>query len=314
MSKQVGEGSVSKPIQSDLKSEKLVVAISSRALFNLDDSHTVFEADGLEAYSRYQVEREDEVLEPGDAFSMVKKLLQLNKLLGGRARVEVILLSRNSADTGLRVFNSIKHYGLDISRAAFASGQSPYRYIAPFNCHLFLSTNAEDVRNALAHGVAAATLMPSNKENLESPELRFAFDGDAVIFSDEAEQVYKKEGLQAFTASEVAAAHKPLTGGPFKHFLSALQALQSEFQEDCPIRTALVTARSAPAHERVIRTLRAWNIRIDESLFLGGMEKGAFLKAYGADVFFDDQQSHCLSAKQHVATGHVPHGIANLIP
>ncbi|WP_370978822.1 5'-nucleotidase [Agaribacterium sp. ZY112] len=292
--------------------EKLVVAISSRALFNLDNSHKVFESDGLEAYSRYQIEREEKVLEPGDAFHMVKKLLSINDLIEGPERVEVILLSRNSADTGLRVFNSIKHYDLSITRAAFTGGQSPYRYIAPFNCHLFLSTNADDVRHALSHGIAAATLMPSNKENLESPELRFAFDGDAVLFSDEAEKIYKNEGLQAFTASEVAAAKKPLSGGPFKSFLAALQNLQGEFAEDqCPIRTALVTARSAPAHERVIRTLRAWNIRIDESLFLGGMDKGAFLKAYGADVFFDDQPSHCESAQQHVATGHVPHGVAN---
>ncbi|WP_096084463.1 5'-nucleotidase [Agaribacterium haliotis] len=291
--------------------EKLVVAISSRALFNLDDSHKVFEAEGLEAYSRYQIEHEEQLLEPGDAFHMVKKLLGINDLIDGAPRVEVILLSRNSADTGLRVFNSIKHYGLDISRAAFTGGQSPYCYIAPFNCHLFLSTHADDVRHALDHNIAAATLMPSNKENLESSELRFAFDGDAVLFSDEAERIYKNQGLEAFTESEVAAAKTPLSGGPFKSFLSALHNLQAEFQQSCPIRTALVTARSAPAHERVIRTLRAWDIRIDESLFLGGMDKGSFLKAYGADVFFDDQQSHCASAQRHVATGHVPHGIAN---
>ncbi|MFT7559072.1 MAG: 5'-nucleotidase, partial [Flavobacteriales bacterium] len=231
----------------------------------------------------------------------------------GPDRVEVLLLSRNSADTGLRVFNSIKHYGLNITRAAFTSGQSPYRYTGPFNCHLFLSTHADDVRFALEHGVAAATLMASSKENLEAPELRFAFDGDAVLFSDEAERIYKESGLKAFTDSEVAAAKTPLSGGPFKSFLKALHELQSEFSDqDCPIRTALVTARSAPAHERVVRTLRAWKIRIDESLFLGGLSKGEFLKAYGADVFFDDQQTHCQSAKEHVATGHVPHGIANI--
>jgi 5'-nucleotidase len=295
-----------------ISKEKLVVALSSRALFNLDDSHKVYEADGLEAYSRYQIEREDQPLEPGDAFGMVEKLLRLNERFE-KPRVEVILLSRNSADTGLRVFNSIKHHSLNISRAAFTSGQSPYRYIAPFNCHLFLSTDADDVRNALENGVAAATLMPSNQENRQSNELRFAFDGDAVIFSDEAEQIYKQQGLEAFTLSEVASAKTPLSGGPFKSFLSALHELQAEFSgEECPIRTALVTARSAPAHERVIRTLRAWDIRIDESLFLGGLSKGEFLKAYGADVFFDDQQTHCESAQQHVATGHVPHGVANI--
>ncbi|WP_188151224.1 5'-nucleotidase [Teredinibacter waterburyi] len=290
---------------------KLVIAISSRALFDLDESHQVFESEGLEAYSKYQIEHEDVVLPPGDAFQMVEKLLKINDAME-TPRIEVILLSRNSADTGLRVFNSINHYGLKITRAAFTGGQSPYRYIAPFNGHLFLSTDAEDVRHALEHGVAAATLLTSTRSKSEMDELRFAFDGDAVIFSDEAEQVFKTQGLDAFTKSELAAAKTPLSGGPFKSFLAALHGLQKEFAPgECPIRTALVTARSAPAHERVIRTLRAWNIRIDESLFLGGLSKGEFLKAYGADVFFDDQPAHCQSARDHVATGHVPHGIAN---
>lgn len=296
----------------DVKAKKLVVGISSRALFNLDASHAVYQSHGLDAYSQYQIEHEDDILEPGDAFVMVTKLLQINEMLGGEPRVEVILLSRNSADTGLRVFNSINHYGLKISRAAFTGGESPYRYISPFNCQLFLSTDAEDVRRALEKGFAAATLLASSKGKDNTGQLRFAFDGDAVLFSDEAEKIYKQQGLEEFTRSEIEAAKTPLSGGPFKLFLSALQGLQREFNRDtCPIRTALVTARSAPAHERVIRTLRAWDIRIDESLFLGGMDKGVFLKAYGADVFFDDQQSHCQSAKNHVATGHVPHGIAN---
>ena len=292
--------------------DKLVIAISSRALFNLDESHQVFEEKGLGSYSQYQVEHEDEVLAPGEAFPLVKKLLRINEKLGGEPRVEVILLSRNSADTGLRVFNSIEHHKLNISRAAFCSGESPYRYVAAFGCHLFLSTNAEDVRNALDNGVAAATLLASDAKDRDDDELRFAFDGDAVLFSDESERIYKKSGLEAFTENEIATAKQPMSGGPFKHFLQALHSLQSEFPpKTCPIRTALVTARSAPAHERVVRTLRAWNIRIDESLFLGGLDKGEFLKSYGADVFFDDQHSHCESAKPHVATGHVPHGVAN---
>lgn len=296
-------------------SNKLVIAISSRALFNLDASHQVFMEKGLDAYAQYQIEREDEVLEPGDAFPMVQKFLRLNESLPSHAQVEIILLSRNSGDTGLRVFNSIEHYDLNITRAVFCSGVSPYQYATAFGCQLFLSTEAEDVRNALDHGIAAATLIAAKNKSGKDNELRFAFDGDAVLFSDEAEQVYKRDGLDAFTESEKAAAKTPLSGGPFKPFLAALQKLQSEFtQNDCPIRTALVTARSAPAHERVIRTLRAWNIRIDESLFLGGLPKGVFLKAYGADVFFDDQQTHCDSAREHVATGHVPHGIANSLP
>lgn len=292
--------------------KKLVLGISSRALFNLDDAHAVFENKGLGAFSEYQIEHEDDILEPGEAFPMVKKLLAINDVLQDGPGVEVILLSRNSADTGLRVFNSINHYGLDISRAAFTGGEHPYRYISPFNCHLFLSTDPNDVRLALEEGYAAATLMPSRKELNCDAQLRFAFDGDAVLFSDEAEQVYKEQGLRAFTESETKSAKTPLTGGPFKAFLAALHSLQKEFASGtCPIRTALVTARSAPAHERVVRTLRAWGIRIDESLFLGGLNKGEFLKAYGADVFFDDQQVHCDSAADHVATGHVPHGIAN---
>jgi 5'-nucleotidase len=292
--------------------KKLVIAISSRALFNLDDSHQVYKTDGLQAYSEYQVAREDEPLERGEAFPLVQKLLRINERLGEDSKVEVVLLSRNSADTGLRVFNSIQHYNLAISRAAFCGGESPWRYINAFGCQLFLSNEAEDVRYALECGVAAATLVSSKGGGSDSDLLRFAFDGDAVLFSDEAERVYKTEGLEAFTASEKAAAKEPLGGGPFKPFLSALQRLQQAFPAtEAPIRTALVTARSAPAHERVIRTLRAWNIRIDESIFLGGLNKTEFLKAYQADVFFDDQQTHCVSASPHIATGHVPHGVAN---
>jgi len=292
---------------------KLVIAISSRALFDLDDSHQVYQDEGLAAYAQYQIDREDEVLKPGEAFPMVQKLLRINDRLEGESRVEVLLLSRNSADTGLRIFNSIEHYGLNITRAAFSGGDSPYRYVSAFGCHLFLSTDAEDVRSALENGVAAATLMSSSSpQGDDGTPLKFAFDGDAVLFSDESEQIYKSRGLEAFTENEKSSAKQPLTGGPFKAFLSALHGLQTEFEATAsPIRTALVTARSAPAHERVIRTLRAWNIRIDESLFLGGLEKGEFLKAYGADVFFDDQKLHCDSAGQHVATGHVPHGVAN---
>lgn len=296
-----------------VEENKLIIAISSRALFDLRETHRVYEEEGLEAFSAYQIERENEVLPKGEAFALVKKFLAINDHFDDEKRVEVILLSRNSADTGLRVFNSIEHYGLDIVRAAFCNGESPYRYINPFGCHLFLSADGADVRRGLEQGVAAATLIAGGACQREDGLLRFAFDGDAVIFSDEAEQIFKREGLAAFTSSERAAAKRPLEGGPFRGFLEALQRLQSEFdQGSCPIRTALVTARSAPAHERVIRTLRAWDIRIDESMFLGGLPKGSFLQAFGADVFFDDQPGHCTSAAEHVTTGHVPHGIANL--
>jgi 5'-nucleotidase len=290
---------------------KLVVAISSRALFQLDESHAIFESQGVAAYCSHQRENEHVVLEPGPAFNLVRKLLALNKGAAAAPMVEVVLLSRNSADTGLRIFNSIEHYQLDIKRAAFCSGTSTHRYVEAFGAQLFLSTNPDDVRESLAQGHAAATILPSHRED-DSGQLRIAFDGDAVLFSDDSERIYKQLGLDAFARNEREAARDPMPGGPFKNFLAALHAIQAAHgPDDTPIRTALVTARSAPAHERVIRTLRAWDIRIDEALFLGGMQKGAFLKAFGADIFFDDQAMHCDSAREFVPTGHVPYGIAN---
>ncbi|MDA1076176.1 MAG: 5'-nucleotidase [Proteobacteria bacterium] len=293
-------------------SDGLTVAISSRALFDLRASNDVYEHDGLEAYRQYQITHEEQTLNPGEGFNFVVKLLNINKLLN-KDKVEVILLSRNSGDTGLRIFNSIRDHGLDITRAAFCGGESPYRYIQAFGCDLFLSTHSDDVSHALAHGVAAATLLPNpNKVATESDGLRLAFDGDSVLFSDEAERVYQARGLEAFAETETRQAGQPLAGGPFKSFLSSLHQLQQEFGEErCPIRTALVTARSAPAHERVIRTLRAWDIRIDESLFLGGKNKTEFLRAFNADVFFDDQSVHVERASEAVTSGHVPSGIVN---
>jgi len=283
---------------------KLVVAISSRALFDLDASHGIFETEGKEAFCRYQIEHEDEILPPGVAFGLVRKFLAINDMLG-QAMVEVILLSRNSADTGLRVFNSIQHHGLAITRAAFTSGESPFGYISAFGANLFLSTNAEDVRKALSAGHAAATIVSGSKSSAESGQLRIAFDGDAVLFSDESERIYREQGLEAFTQYEALEAHNPLSGGPFKNFLTTLHHLQSLFPAaESPIRTALVTARSAPAHERVVRTLRAWGIRIDEAIFLGGKEKGPFLGAFGADIFFDDQNA---TATRRVST--LPQGM-----
>jgi 5'-nucleotidase len=303
------------PIPLPAQGVRLVVAVSSRALFDLSDSHQVFESEGVDAYRAYQVERESDLLAPGVAFPLVRKLMNLNTLLGERGRVEVILLSRNSSDTGLRVLTSAKHHGLDISRAAFTGGASPYRYVAPFGAHLFLSADPTDVRLALEAGCAAATLLPGHpgvRGEGGDDRVRIAFDGDAVLFSDEAERLYREQGLDAFNASEVAAAHRPLPGGPFKGLLVAVHQLQALFPaEDSPIRTALVTARGAPSHERVVRTLRAWDIRIDEALFLGGLSKAAFLAAFDADIFFDDQESHCATARASVTTGHVPHGVAN---
>jgi 5'-nucleotidase len=293
---------------------RLVIAISSRALFDLSESHRVFVEQGVDAYHAYQVQHENDVLEPGIAFHLTKKLLALNEQLGERGRVDIILLSRNSSDTGLRVFNSIRHHGLHITRAAFTGGTSPYRYVGAFGAHLFLSADPSDVRQALSAGCAAAAILPSRPLAGvgAEPQLRIAFDGDAVLFSDESERIYRSDGLDAFNANELAAASVPLSDGPFKGFLLALQRIQALFpSSESPLRTALITARGAPSHERVIRTLRAWNIRIDEALFLSGLGKGPFLKAFDADIFFDDQEHHCEDARDLVATGHVPHGVAN---
>lgn len=292
--------------------ERLVVAISSRALFDMGESHAIFEREGLGRYAEYQVERENEPLPPGVAFPLAKKLLALNADGMDHPGVEVILLSRNSADTGLRIFNTIEHYGLNIERAAFTNGSSPYRYMSAYGANLLLSTNAADVRSALAAGHAAATILPGASSGRDSGQLRIAFDGDAVIFGDEAERIYQAQGLDAFAHSERAAANQPLSGGPFRPVLEALHKIQSAYPiEDNPIRTALVTARSAPAHKRVVLTLREWGIRIDEALFLGGRPKGEFLEIFGADIFFDDQQMHIDSARRHVAAAHVPSGVVN---
>jgi len=293
--------------------DRLVVAISSRALFDLSESHDLFEREGLDAYRGYQMAREDDLLEPGIAFPLVQKLLRLNTAAPAAPRVEVILLSRNSADTGLRIFNSIEHYGLDIARAVFTGGASTTPYVNSFGAHLLLSANPESVGRALAAGVAAATILPSKAPQSASDQLRIAFDGDAVIFGDESERVSQEQGIEAFHRNEVENVDKPLSGGPFRGFLAALHRLQDAFPagDDAPIRTALVTARSAPAHKRVILTLRSWGVRLDEALFLGGRDKGPFLQAFGADIFFDDSHANVESASRHVAAGHVPHGVRN---
>ena len=293
--------------------QKLVVAITARALFDLEKGHALFQQHGLDAYAEHQRSHEDDVLEPGIAFPLVRKLLAMNAGVPvDHPRVEVVLLSRNSSDTGLRIFNSIEHFGLGIARAVFTSGAPTTPYIHPFGAQLFLSANPESVRLALRHGIAAATILPAKAATQVHDQLRIAFDGDAVIFGDESERLSQEDGLAAFHAHETSRAHEPLSGGPFRAFLAALHSLQSAFDvEDSPIRTALVTARSAPAHKRVILTLREWGVRLDEALFLGGRDKGPFLEAFGADIFFDDSQHNIDNASRHVATGHVPHGVSN---
>ena len=295
---------------------KLVVAISSRALFDFEQENQVFEQGDDRAYMALQLQRLEQPARPGVAFSLVKKLLAFNQGPpggGGSQPVEVVILSRNDPVSGMRVFRSAQHYGLPIQRGSFTRGQPPWRYLKPLHANLFLSTHLSDVRAALDAGVPAAQVYPhSAHASEEHPhEVRIAFDGDAVLFSDEAERVYQAQGLDAFQRHESAKAQQPLLAGPFKPLLTALQRLQIEGTPAMRIRTALVTARSAPAHERAIRTLMDWNIEVDEAMFLGGLPKGEFLREFEPDFFFDDQTGHIESAAQHVPSGHVASGVRN---
>jgi 5'-nucleotidase len=293
---------------------KLVVAISSRALFDFEEENHVFEQANDRAYMQLQLERLEVPAPPGVAFSLVKKMLAFND--EKEPRIEVVILSRNDPVSGMRVFRSAQHYGLPILRGSFTRGQSPWRYLKPLKANLFLSTHLSDVRAALDAGVPAAQVYPHSAHASESHphEIRIAFDGDAVLFSDEAERVYQAQGLSAFQQHEKDRASQPLSAGPFKPLLEALHRLQLEGTPRMRIRTALVTARSAPAHERAIRTLMDWNIEIDEAMFLGGLDKGEFLREFEPDFFFDDQTGHIESAAQHVPAGHVASGVASGVP
>jgi 5'-nucleotidase len=300
---------------------QLVVAISSRALFDFEEENRLFEAGDDRAYMQLQLLRLEQPARPGVAFSLVNKLLAFNApgtapRTGSalpRQRVEVVILSRNDPVSGMRVFRSAKHYGLPIERGVFTRGEPPWRYLRPLSANLFLSTNEPDVRSALAAGVPAARVYPhsARASDAHPDEVRIAFDGDAVLFGDEAERVYQNDGLAAFQAHEHERAATPLAAGPFKPLLEALQHLQHEPARDMRIRTALVTARSAPAHERAIRTLMDWHIEVDEAMFLGGLPKGEFLREFEPDFFFDDQTGHIENAAAHVPSGHVASGVSN---
>jgi len=294
---------------------KLVVAISSRALFDFEEENLVFEQSDDRAYMALQLQRLDTPAKPGVAFSLVKKLLAFNQTPADAAtrRVEVVILSRNDPVSGMRVFRSAQHYGLLIERGSFTRGQPPWRYLKPLHANLFLSTHLSDVRAALDAGVPAAQVYPQSAHASDAypGEVRIAFDGDAVLFSDEAERVYQSQGLRAFQQHEQDKVLQPLLAGPFKPLLDALKRLQKESTPTMRLRTALVTARSAPAHERAIRTLMDWNIEVDEAMFLGGLPKGEFLREFEPDFFFDDQTGHVASASMHVPSGHVVSGLIN---
>ena len=290
---------------------RLVVAISSRALFDFEDENRLFEAADDRAYMQLQLARLEQPARPGVAFSLAHKLLAFND--EGAARVEVVILSRNDPVSGMRVFRSCQHYSLPIERGVFTRGTSPWRYLKPLAANLFLSTNEADVRSALAAGVPAARVYPhsARASDAHPREVRIAFDGDAVLFSDEAEQVFQRDGLSAFQSHERERSAVPLAPGPFKPLLQALHALQQAPAGPMRVRTALVTARSAPAHERAIRTLMDWRIEVDEAMFLGGLPKGEFLREFEPDFFFDDQTGHVEHAANHVPAGHVAAWVAN---
>ena len=312
---------------------QLVVAISSRALFDFEEENRVFEEGMAQpqkeggqrdaAYMQLQLERLDVPAKPGVAFSLVKKLLAFNDAPESQGqtpangkppqRVEVVILSRNDPVSGMRVFRSAQHYGLKIQRGTFNRGEPPWRYLKPLHANLFLSTHLSDVRAALDAGVPAAQVYPhsAHASDQHPHEVRIAFDGDAVLFSDEAERVFQSQGLNAFQQHERDNAAQPLLAGPFKPLLEALHRLQEAGTSRMRIRTALVTARSAPAHERAIRTLMDWNIQVDEAMFLGGLAKGEFLREFEPDFFFDDQTGHVNSAALHVPSGHVASGVSN---
>jgi len=291
----------------------LVIGISSRALFDLTVENKIYERDGLEAYCQYQLDHENDVLQPGSGFALIKAMLRINEIDPENRHIEVVIMSRNSADTSLRISNSIDHYGLDITRAAFTGGEKVAKYLTAFDVDLFLSATEEDVQAAVESRVASGLIYEGlSKQSGETLEqIRIAFDGDAVLFSEESEMIYQQQGLDAFIEHEKKNANKPLPEGPFAKLLKTLSYLQ--FQLDgmdhgaAMIRTALVTARNSPAHERVIRTLRAWNVRVDETFFLGGVAKNQVLAAFAPHIFFDDQHLHCDHAAKVVPTARVPY-------
>ena len=292
---------------------QLVVAISSRALFDLEEENRVFEQSDDRAYMKLQLDRLEQPAKPGVAFSLVKKLLAFNT---DTKRVEVVMLSRNDPVSGLRIFRSADLNKLPLGRGVFTRGRAPYHYLKALQANLFLSANPDDVKAALDAGFAAATVATHavHAKTTYPNEVRIAFDGDAVLFSDQAERVFQKDGLDAFQKHERKLAGKPLPPGPFMPLLRALHGLQQAGTPHMRIRTALVTARSAPAHERAIRTLMDWNIEVDEAMFLGGLAKGEFLREFEPDFFFDDQTGHVDAAARHVPAGHVASGVSNGAP
>ncbi len=288
--------------------DKLVIAISSRALFNLEEENAIFDQEGLESYYKHQLKNLDNPLSKGSGFRFVQNLLAINERFENKL-IEVIILSRNNAATGLRIGRSIEHFNLDIERTGWTAGTPVARYLEAFKVDLFLSVHAQDVEEAVNSGVAAATILPHTPITSEEANIvKIAFDGDAVIFGDESEKVYQEGGLEAFIAHERENAQNPLSKGPFFKFLKTISEIQDKFpMESSPIRTALVTARSFSTHERVLGTLEGWGVRVDEAFFQGGVQKYEVIKAFGADIFFDDQDAHLEHTSKETPSAKVPY-------
>lgn len=298
-------------------SEILVIGVSSRALFDLEKENEIFDKKGIEEYRKFQQENEDEPLDPGTAFYLVKSLLELNNQANKRI-VEVIVMSRNSPETGVRMLNSIKKHDLDITRVALSGGEPLSPYIDAFDIDLFLSKDEKDVQIVIDSKVCAAATIYAPPEKFDSKDSRvkIAFDADAVLFSDESELRYKQEGIEAFHKYESEHENDPLKEGPFAKLLIKLSKIQEHFPtriELSPLRISIVTARNAPSHMRVIRTLRNWGVYVDEAYFLGGLSKDKVLKAFGAHIFFDDQETHLESSSKVVPSGKVPYNTDSLM-
>lgn len=303
---------------------KLVISIASSALFDLTESHQIYLTKGVEEYRLHQERNLDIPFPRGVAFPFIRRFLGINKAFPKQLPVEVVLLSRNSPETGLRVFRSIRHYELDITRAGFMTGRSPHEYVPAFNASLFLSANEEDVQKAIDANYPAGVVLPSKVYDDElDTELRVAFDFDGVIADDEAETVFKKHNdLNEFQAHETTKRAIPHQPGPLADLfkkLSFMQKLEQKRLKDDPkykkiLRIAIVTARNAPAHERVVTTLKEWGVSADESFFLGGMQKSRILTILRPHMFFDDQRSHLESPAGDIPMVHVPFGIANRNP
>lgn len=302
-------------------SNRLVVGIASSALFDLTESDAIFREHGEEGYRDYQEKHRDDELRPGVAFPFIRRLLSLNSLsTADDPLVEVIVLSRNDPDTGLRVMRSIASHGLPISRAIFRQGRSPYNFMPALNMSLFLSANGQDVRGAVSSGLAAGHVLGApHEDDSDDDDLRISFDFDGVLAGDESEQVFQTGGIEEFRAHETRNAAIPHDAGPLKEFLAGVNRIQQREEEErrrnpdyrIRLHVSIVTARNAPAHERAVTSLKGWGLRVNDAFFLGGIDKGEIMKILRPHIFFDDQETHLVSTSRTTPSVHVPFGKIN---